>query len=389
MFFSISRAPKENFSKCYQIGNFCINTDEGWNQAQVKNYTIIYKGYADDTNLEDLFDELIKQTIPTRIGNFCALVVNGDQIKISTDLYRGFPIYYDQGQEVTNLIPLSTTVYTDNFITVDPNFVVEYPLKSNFDIIGATDTFLLTFDQVVDKVDEILTTRTKTFLCHNKLPIKTFLSGGVDSLLVYSYLQKYTTNYELVRSSHYDYSRFNLMNAEQLKKFWGYTQIHHWRDQCVLTSGAPGDEFMLRSPVTANLFLRHRGIKILDLMKTSQWNNCLHYSYFSKPKHQTVFNQEVPAWTDVDMIKALSDLIINDWQHWHLGNTLTWTPLRDLEIFKLFLRLDTESAIRQIMNSDISRALIERNSPELVNIISDQKNSGNYMKNLVKFLDLS
>jgi hypothetical protein len=389
MFFNISKSPKENFSKCYQIGNFCINTDEGWNQAQVENFTIIYKGYVDGTTLEELFDELIKQTIPTRIGNFCAIIVNNNQIKISTDLYRGFPIYYDQGQEVTNLEPLSTTVYTDNVITIDQNFIVEYPLKSNFNVIGPIDTSLLTLDQVINQVDQILTARTKNFLYHNKLPIKTFLSGGVDSLLVYSYLQKYTTDCELIRFEHFDYSRFTLMNAEQLKKFWGYTQIHHWREPCILTSGAPGDEFMLRSPTTVNLFLRHRGIKILDLMKTSQWNNCLHYSYFSKAKHQIIFDQEVPIWSDVDMIEALSTLVLNDWQHWHLGNTLTWTPLKDLEIFKLFLRLDTDSAIGQIMNSNISRALIERNAPELVNIISDQKNSGNYMKNLVKFLDLS
>jgi hypothetical protein len=79
-------------------------------------------------------------------------------------------------------------------------------------------------------------------------------------------------------------------------------------------------------------------------------------------------------------------MVINDWQHWHLGNTLTWTPLRDLEIFKLLLRLPTDLATAQIMNSDISQQLIEKNSPGLTALISDQKNTGNVMNNLCRFL---
>lgn len=79
-------------------------------------------------------------------------------------------------------------------------------------------------------------------------------------------------------------------------------------------------------------------------------------------------------------------MAVNDYQHWHLGNTLTWTPLRDLEIYKMFLRLDVDSAISQIMDSTISLQLIELNCPGLSKVISDQKNAGNYMKNLADFL---
>jgi hypothetical protein len=74
--------------------------------------------------------------------------------------------------------------------------------------------------------------------------------------------------------------------------------------------------------------------------------------------------------------------VVNDWQHWHLGNTLTWTPFRDLELFKLFLALPYEQAVAQIMNSAVSCELIERNVPGLTQVLSDQKNTGNAMKNL-------
>ena len=79
-------------------------------------------------------------------------------------------------------------------------------------------------------------------------------------------------------------------------------------------------------------------------------------------------------------------MLLNDWQHWHLGNTLTWTPLRDLDIIKCLLRLPPELALGQIMNSDISQQLIEKNCLGLTQVMSSQKNSGNVMENLVDIL---
>jgi hypothetical protein len=387
MFFSITHQPKENFPNHYRLGKFVVNTDNGWTETEYKNYKILYKGYADDLALEDLFEEWITQTIPTHTGNFCAFVIDSDSIKICNDLYRGFPIFYNQGKEVTNLVPLEQTVYADNVVTIDSNLNVEYPLKSNFDVIGAIDTSPLGIDQVINSIDQILSTRTQSFLTHNKLPVKVHLSGGVDSLLVYSYLQKYTDNFELVKAHHIDYDRFYLINLEQLKSYWGYTQIHHWVDPCVLTSGAPGDEFMLRSPMTSDQFIKHRGLAIKELLTQPRWADCLHRDYFLRPKYAEVFDQTIPSWTEEQMTRALCNNIVNDWQHWHLGNTLTWTPLKDLNIFKLLLRLDTDSALSQILNSAISKALIERNYPGLTQVISTQKNTGSYMKNLCDFYD--
>ena len=79
---------------------------------------------------------------------------------------------------------------------------------------------------------------------------------------------------------------------------------------------------------------------------------------------------------------AICNILLNDWQHWHLGNTLTWTPLRDLEIIKILLRLPVPHAINQIMDSEFSRCLIERNVTGATRLISDQKNTGPVLKNL-------
>jgi hypothetical protein len=205
--------------------------------------------------------------------------------------------------------------------------------------------------------------------------------------LVYSYLQRFTDQYELIKAQHFDYDEFWLKNSDTIGKFWGYKQLHHWHEPCVLTSGAPGDEFMLRSPVTVDLFLKSQGYNMIELLKQDMWKNCLHYTYFNLPKHTKLFQTQTPPqeWSRYDMLWNLSNILINDWQHWHIGNTLTWTPLRDLRIIKILLRLPVQAALGQIMNSDISRAVIERNYPGLSKCISDQKNSGNAMANLVNF----
>jgi hypothetical protein len=192
----------------------------------------------------------------------------------------------------------------------------------------------------------------------------------------------------MVKCNHIDYDQFWLKNSGTLKKRWGYGQIHHWSTPCVLTSGAPGDEFMLRSPTTVNLYLRANDYHMSELLDQTKWKTCLHHTYFSLDKHRSIFdNQEpLPDWNRHELMWNICNIVLNDWQHWHLGHTLTWTPLRDLDIIKFFLRLPCDLALGQIMNSDISQRLIEKNRLGLTQAISKQKNSGNAMENLTDIL---
>jgi hypothetical protein len=389
MFFSISKEHKPNFSHFYQLGCFKISTDAGWKELKQDNHCVLYKGYADDNKLDVLMKTIIDQTEPQLLGNFCVLDFDTDTqtLQIKTDRYRSFPMYASSGNEVTNLSRLDYTVWTDSLIEINADFSIN---ETKFDVIGNIDTSPLSLEEALIKIDQRLVIKTKNFVNHNDLPIKVFLSGGVDSLLVYSYLQRFTDNYELVRGNYFDYDKFWLMNSGTIRnKFWGYSQFHHWIDPCVLTSGAPGDEFMLRSPTTTNLFAQFYRKSIEQLLESDQWKTCLHYEYFHAPKNYKIFQEQLidTSWdTPEKLMYNLCNIIVNDWQHWHLGNTITWTPLRDLEIFKILLRLSINDALGQIMNSAVSCKLIEQNKPGLIGLISDQKNSGNYMKNLADFL---
>lgn len=382
MFFNIGHQPLENYPCHWHMGSFCVSTDQGWTTTTVGTAQILYKGYADQAPLENLLEQILFQTEPKLTGNFCALVLVDDAIEIQTDLYRSFPMYVGNG--VNNLVPKSQTIWTDSLVTVHSDLSVT---EIKFDVIGNIDVSLLTPDQVQQRIIEILDQKAQQLVANTSYPIKVFLSGGVDSLLVYSFLKKHTNNFELVRGLHLDWDYFWLKNSSDITKNWGYTQIHHWTDHCVLTSGAPGDEFMLRSPVTSDLFLKYHNQSIAELLTQLQWQNCLHYSYFMRPKHQDIFaTQQLTSTSEQQLHRDLCNIIVNDWQHWHLGRTLTWTPLRDLEIFKLMLRLPAASAVDQILNSKLSIDIIEHNSPGLSQVISPQKNANNYLSNLTNLV---
>jgi hypothetical protein len=383
LFFHIGQLAQENFSHWYQLGQFHVSTDAGWCQHCDANYTAVYKGYADSDRLINLLDQIVQQTQPELFGNFCVIVYDhvSGRLQIQTDRLRSFPIYIGDNS-VTNLVPSARTAWTDSLVSIDRDFVIA---ESKFDVIGPIDTTPVTTEQAVDLIHDRLTEKTQSFLKFNTLPVRAFLSGGIDSLLVYSYLQRFSQDIDLVKCNIIEYDQFWLQNSGDISGHWAYRQIHHWIKPCVLTSGAPGDEFMLRSPVTVDLFLKYYDVEITDLLKEKTW---LHSLYFNQKKHLDLFQTQTVdhSWSQTQLHWHLCNMVINDWQHWHLGNTLTWTPLRDLEIFKVLLRLPVDLATAQIMNSDISQQLIEKNSPGLTALISDQKNTGNVMRNLCRFL---
>jgi hypothetical protein len=380
MFFHISDRSQENYPCQWQLGNFSISTDSGWKNLNIGPVQILYKGYADSGPLESLLGQIMFQGIPQETGNFCALVVVHDTLTIQTDRYRSFPIYIDSAG-INNLVAADRTAWTDSLITVHADLAVT---ENKFDIIGNIDTTELSFQQALNQVHDILTRRTQEFLSHNTLPLKVFLSGGVDTMLVYSYLCTCNAKFELLDHFHFDHDYFWQANSHLVSKYWAYTQTHHWRTPCVLVSGTPGDEFMLRNPISGDYYLRHQGTCLNHEIQPVH----MQHDYVQLEKNQLSLSA-VPELqtTQKKLHHHLCNVMVNDWQHWHLGNTLHWTPLRDLDIFKIIMRLPLDHAIDQITDNKFSRALIERNMPGATDFLSVQKNTGPVLKNLARLFD--
>jgi hypothetical protein len=67
-------------------------------------------------------------------------------------------------------------------------------------------------------------------------------------------------------------------------------------------------------------------------------------------------------------------MLINDHQHWHLGETVTFTPFKDLEITKLLLRLPKEVLVQQMLHGYVSRKLIEKIDTNTIQWLNKYKN---------------
>ena len=380
MFFHISQQSQENYPCQWQLGSFAISTDDGWSQLAIGPVQILYKGYTDLGPLDSLLGQVMFQSIPYLTGNFCALVVVNDTLTIQTDRYRGFPIYIDE-HSVNNLIATDRTAWTDSLITVHADLVVT---EHKFDVIGEINTSELNFQQALDQVHDILTRKTQQFLSHNILPLKVFLSGGVDTMLLYSYLRAANAEFELLDYTHLEHDHFWRTNSHLIEKHWAYRQTHHWKQPCILASGTPGDEFMLRNPVTGNFYLQNLGTTLNESILPEHTQ----HDYVKLEKNQKqLTKQSVLCGTREELHYKLCDIMINDWQHWHLGNTLHWTPLRDINILKIIMQLPLQHAIDQITDSKFSQALIERNISGGSGFISDQKNTGPVLKNLNRLFD--
>lgn len=378
MFFSISKNAQRNFPCQYSMAGLTINTDSGWQVATVNGVNYVYKGYADTDRLENLLTQIADQTQPEFTGNFCVFVDQQDCVSIRTSRYRSFPLWYNN-ESVNNLVPTADTVWSDSQCDVWSDLTVTQQTFVPF-LVEVERKSL----SAVEEIDKILTQRVRQIASQLDQPMRVFLSGGVDTMLVYSYILREQVPYQLVRSWHVDYDDFYISNSVDITRNWSYHQIHHWTEPCVLASGTPGDEFMLRSPYTADLLLRWHGTSINQ--ELPNWPDSMQYQYFLSDNQQKIFAQHeqenLQFGTKQDLHFYLLDWLHNDWQHHHLGNTLTWTPLRDLELFKIMLSLPLEQQLKQIMNSEISVALIQQNAPDLIDCISPQKNHGNSMAKL-------
>lgn len=390
MFFSLERGTNNRFPNQYQLGTLTLNTDNGWNVLDKNDCVYIFKGYADDYPLE----QIIKKGLKSVTGNYCVIEYNKNlqNIEISTDKWRQFTMYYDTGKRLSNFYINDTTIWADASVKCDLNLEIELTV---IDLVGSFSQEQLSYNTVLDTSYNTIYSKVKNFLGHNKLPIKVFLSGGVDSALVFSFINKLTNNYSHVLSHEIHWDYFWVKNFDHLvKNFWGYTQIHHWLEPCVLSSGAPGDEYFLRNPQTIDIWLSWHGINPLDYFTDNVRYNQKKYfekslKKFEADKQYQTFKKELMQYNKNELLSYLCHNVLNDSQHWHLGNTITFTPLRDFNIFKSLIQLDPEDLRNHINGGQFSIDLINRNDPKIVDYLSTEKNVSESYENLHSLLTSS
>lgn len=374
MFFSLSPHKDERFVEHEQLGRWWFSHDSGWH----KNAGCWYKGY-DHPGLEH--------------GNFVKLTSIGKTLSIEHDRYRSFPLWYDPDTSiVTNLLGTGRQIWADQKISMDQDGSVSI---QQIDPIGDLMEIELSLDQAADKICENLTAKAQALADSlSDWPRKLFLTGGIDTLTLYSVLRYANVDIDIVDYEYIKYDRFLNNNLAEIKEHhWGYRQIHHWTSPTLLITGGCGDEFMFRGPTTIALWSAWTGINLRELLSNSHG---YHVGYYLKSKNLKVFDD---AWHRRDQIletyptrgalhRQILDMNINDHQHWHLGATLTWTPFKDLALTKLCLCMDQDSIIAQVLDAALNKRIVQKLDPSLLGLLSSTKNSNN-RANLNGLLDQS
>lgn len=355
MFFSISKQKDSRFSNHKKIGNFFISMDHGWHEE--KKSASFFKGY---------------KTPELEHGNWCRVTLTDNgEIFLDHDANRSFPLIWDENTKtLTNMPDKGLKIWADTKVFID-NKTTEIRFE-RFDPVGtinetpvAPENFnIWVLGNIETKLRSVLNNyKDSEFCCFN--------SKGVDTSLISALVKKNDFPVTLFDYEHFEKDSFCHKNIEVIKEnYWAYKQMHHWEKSCFLLSGACGDEFWFRGPYTISLWAAWHDIDVCKLLTNSKKYNV---NYFSLGKNIKIFNDffrdrkkikdQYPTYRD--LVLQILNINVNDHQHWHLGNTLTWTPYKDIEITKKILYLPFDTLIKQILGSELNFNAIDAVFPEV------------------------
>lgn len=373
MFFEISKKEQKNFTKNYHLKNgIFLNLDSGWNVFNIGEKKLYFKGYISEKQpFETIINDIIKDPTPRFKGNFFLIICSNEKITLTNDKNRGTPVYYCKDSKVITNLSIKEGIWANNFCELDYDFNITIKKFNPYNIIDEE----LSYEQSIEKIYNIIANEFDIFLTKNKSPIKIFLSGGIDTLTLYSFLKKFTKNFELVDYEYKKWTHFYKHNwHEHIKKYWAYNQIHTWGEEpTTLITGACGDEYMLRGPATIKYLIDYYDIDFISLLKKNK--DCYHYDYFMKEKNIDIFKQEKKVFAHKkDMIFYILNILINDHQHWHLDNTVCFTPFKNIELPNIVMNLEKDILIEQMLDAKINKDLILKNNPDDLQLLSKYKN---------------
>jgi len=370
MFFTVSTREDSRFPVNYKLTEkYTLNCDEGWQLiTNDKSKIAVFKGYSfDDYN--NLFDD----PTPKHNGNFCLIYVNlNGEIIITHDAERSFPLWFNETSYGNIDIEQGTFIAANSYLKISSNSFDSI----NFNIKNIINNNLCE-DDAVDIIYNNLVTKF-TWL-KNNCPVtpNIFFTGGIDSLLCLSMLRHLDIKHNLLMHEYIEYDQFslNFYNIfEDLNYYWGYSQIHYWNTPSWLISGSMGDENFLRGPLNIHLLLQNRGLKIQDVLQ----KNAYHYEYFTKPSNINLqIDSKLKFYTKnkAMLYEKIIEINLNDHQHWHIGNTLTFTPFKDISILTTILSMSDADIEKQMMDASLQKKIIAKAAPQLLKYLSKQKNT--------------
>lgn len=367
MFFSISKKKQKNYTFSYKLGNTFLNLDAGWTKFDLGHKQLFFKGYVLGEKITKLIPKLANDPTPKAKGNFCCVVSDGKKLTLTHDVHRSFPLYLHKDQ-ITNL-RIGEFIGSNVYLTIQNKFEIKKNRFRNYSISKEQ----ITYKHGLKLIHKHLTKTFSSFIKNNSLPIKIFISGGVDTVLAYSYLKKLGAKFDVFKTECKRPTKFFTKNRKLIEKFWAYKQIHNWQESSVLVTGSCGDEYMMRNPHTIKTFFDYYGIDIGKKINLNK--HCYHYKYFNRPENIKVLKSKRQSIKNIYLTKMeIFKNMANDHQHWHLDNTLYFTPFKDLQLADLVLQLPKDQLLQQALDAKLSKDLIALNNENDLKLLSKYKN---------------
>ena len=353
MFFSVTQQPDHRFDHSLSHLGLWINTDAGW----TVNTDSVTKGYS---------------------SNHCRLVLSDQGVTIEHSEPRSFPLWFEHGF-VTNLFPdRGQSAWVSDHLHVNPDGHIVWT-PNNIDcrvpaqpltLTQAQKTICAMLDRAVAELGD--------------QPVKLFCSGGLDTYLLYALLTHHGSNFELIADNHWELNSFVVGNQTALSRYWSYNpgQLHHWTVPTWLATGGCGDEYFLRGPAVIAMLTAWHDIDFASVL--AQHTDQYHYHHFVKYNnlwHETWqqrhdLRRQYPSREQLN--SYVMNVLANDHQHWHLGETTTWTPFKNIEIARNLLQCDIQDLMPQFLHGEFTRQIISAYCPQILQFVSTYKNHNNH-----------
>ena len=365
MFFSITPHKDTRFFNHDRIGQYWFNHDDGWQRT--------HNGWCKGYDYPEIDH-----------GNYAGVVHIDDRVELHHDRYRSFPLWTSPDVLLTNLKIEGDSIWADDRV-----WIQDCEVKTQkTDMIGTIDCQRLDQQSVVDMVLGNLQAKFQRLFADHDVPKRLFLSGGIDTTMIAALCRPYRDQVEVINYAHFDYDDFTNRNIGDMvsqhpfdirANHWAYRNAHHWCDPAMLMTGSCGDEYTMRGPDSIAIWAAWHDIDLHDMLTKSQG---YHVQYFLRDKNIATIKRayqdrqrlQDQCPTYADLMRRILDINANDHQLWHLGHTLHWTPFKDLALLQIFLRLDHDSMISQILDAGVSKRIIATLDPALVGAVSGGKN---------------
>ena len=306
--------------------------DKGW--SKIDNY--FFKGFA---------------------SSWCRIFIDPN-VRIETNKLRDFPIYHSPDC-VTNFKKLDKIVPADGMIQINKDVQISY--IDNF-YPSLPDRYL-TFSECHNILFDALLENIGALQSNDRFPVYIPDQGGIDTLTVRSVFDYLGIDYKLFKLPNRQ-PILSKVGKELVKNHWGIQQIQE-HDNTLVATGFYGDEWVLRNPYYAHILLSERGVNIVH--EFDKLDNCYMKKYFNRNYRKKCLE------TSRLNVEKLKTQMCNDFQIWHINYSYFFNPLKKMSLMTL-LRADNQTIIDQVTDALLSKSIIERCSPNLLDFIDPLKN---------------